>query len=319
VWQATVRVERVATVAATPDAAWSLLSSPLAWSVRPGPCMVFDLAEESVSAAAARAEAGQWFYLAAAAGVAGAAVLDVSVVVPGQVLSAQTPGGLAQWELSVGIGRRGTALRISHVRTVPRQAKIDAEVEMREDLDGWLTALAAIADGSRPWPPDGIPEPLRRECLAARPARASVEASASVHISASAESVGKAVGALPVLRAVQTEQVVSCGYVPGTGAGQVGSIRYFVYRLADGASLAVASLIAASSPTAMMTRQITAPFGETTYGWSQDDGTTRLELTQRLPAPPVPMPQEQHEAFEAAVAAMASRYKAAIESRRMEG
>ena len=33
VWQATVRVEKAKTVAATPDIAWSLLCSPLAWSV----------------------------------------------------------------------------------------------------------------------------------------------------------------------------------------------------------------------------------------------------------------------------------------------
>jgi hypothetical protein len=312
VWQASIRVERVATTAAMPDTVWSLLASPLAWSVRPRPCMVFDLAGDSTSASGDR----QWFYLTAASGVAAAAVLEVSVPIPGQALSAQTSGGQTRWELSTGPGRRGTALRIAIARTVPRQAKIDAEVEIREDLGGWLAELAAIADGRRPWPADGMPALLRQECLAAPPAPASVEASASVVTDAPPDRVAQAVSSLNVVRAVQTEHVLSCGYVPGTPADQVGGVRYFVYRLADGTLLAVASLVAASSPTAMMTRQLTPPFGETTYGWAAEYGATRLEVTQRFPAPPAPMSQEQYEAFQAAVTAMAGRYKAAIEARR---
>jgi hypothetical protein len=311
VWQADVRVERARTVAVTADTAWSLISSPRAWSVRPRPCLAFDLAGEGDDAGDR-----QWFYLAAAAGVAAAAVLDVSVPMPGQALSAQASGGRTRWELSLEPGRRGTALRIAAARTVPRQAKIDAEMEIREDLDGWLAELAAIAEGRRPWPADGMPEPLRRECLAPPPARASIEASASVEVDAPGDRVARAIGDLGVVRAVQTEHLLSCGYIPGTPAGQVGGVRYLIYRLADGSTMAVATLIAASSPTAMMTRQLTPPFGETTYGWAPEYRTTRLDVTQRFPAPSPRPSAEQLEAFQAAVAAMAARYQAAIEDRR---
>lgn len=272
--------------------------------------MAFDLAH---SVSPARESEGTWFYLADADGAAVAAVLQASAVVPGELLRVGPPGGQAAWELAVESGRRGTVLRVSAVRTVPRQAKIDAEAYIRDDLDAWLEALAAIAEGRRPWPGEGMPPALRQACLASRAAGPMVEASASVDVVAAADRVGRAIASVEVLRAVQTEQVLSCGYIPGTPEGEVGGVRYFVHRRGENL-LAVASLVAAVSPTAVITRQITTPHGETTLSWAAAADGTRLELTQRFPGSAAALSDEQKQGFDAAVARNAARFKAAIES-----
>ena len=309
-WEATVRVERKKTTVAAADRAWSLLSSPQAWSARPRPSMAFDLAH---SGSRAFESEGTWFYLADADGAAVAAVLEASAVVPGELLRIGPPGGQAAWELRVEPGRRGTVLRALAVRTVPRQAKIDAEAYIRDDLDTWLAALAAIAEDRRPWPGEGMPPALHQACLASRASGPMIEASASVEVGAAADRVGEAVASVEVLRAVQTEQVLSCGYISGTPKGEVGGVRFFVHQRAE-YLLAVASLVAAVSPTAVMTRQITTPHGETTLSWAATAGGTRLEVTQRFPGSAAALSDEQKQGFDAAVAGNAARYKAAIES-----
>ncbi|HTX84069.1 MAG TPA: hypothetical protein VME44_17935 [Streptosporangiaceae bacterium] len=272
--------------------------------------MAFELGH---SASPARESGGTWFYLADADGAAVAAVLQASSVVPGELLRVGPPGGQPAWELAVESGRRGTVLRISAVRTVPRQAKIDAEAYIRDDLDAWLAALAAIAEDRRPWPGEGMPPALAQSCLASRAAGPMVEASASVDVAAAADRVGQAIASVEVLRAVQTEQVLSCGYISGTPEGEVGGVRYFVHRRGENL-LAVASLVAAVSPTGVITRQITTPHGETTLSWAPAAGGARLELTQRFPGSAGAMSDEQKQGFDAAVARNAARFKAAIES-----
>jgi hypothetical protein len=196
---------------------------------------------------------------------------------------------------------------------VSREAKIDAEVELRSNLDAWLGSLAAIAEDRQPRPGHGMPPALRQACLASRPAGPMVEASASVDVIAGADRVGQAIVSLDVLRAVQTEEVLSCGYIAGTPEGEVGSVRYLVYRFGDNL-LAIASLVAAVSPTAVITRQITRPYGESSLSWAAAPGGTRLNLAQRFPGSAATISDEQRHAFEAAVGGNAARYKAAIES-----
>jgi hypothetical protein len=308
-WQATVRVERKRMTAAPAERAWALLSSPEAWSARPRPCMAFDLAD---SASLARESEGMWFYLADADGAVVAAVLQASAVAPGELLRVGPPSGPAAWELGVESGRRGTVLRVSAVRTVPRQAKIDAEAYIRDDLDVWLAALAAIAEERRPWPGEGMPPALHQACLASQFTGSMVEASASVDVAAAADRVGQALASVEVLRAVHTEQVLSCGYISGTPEGEVGGVRYFVHRRGENL-LAVASLVAAVSPTAVITRQITTPHGETTLSWAAAADGTGLQLTQRFPGSAAAMSDEQRQGFDAAVVRNAARYKAAVE------
>jgi hypothetical protein len=312
-WEATVRVERRRTTAAPADRAWSLFSRPQAWSVRPQPCMTFDLAAADDLAALDSPAGDMWFYLTAADGAPVAAVLQATAVVPGELLHVGPPGGSPIWELAVESGRRGTVLRAAVIRTVPRQAKIDAEVYIRNDLDAWLSALAAIAEDRRPWPGEDLPPALRQACLAGPSARHMVEASASMDVAASPDNVGQALVSVDVLRAVLHEQVVTCGYISGTPAGEVGGVRYSVYRHGENLR-ATASLIAAVSPNAVITRQITTPFAESNFSWAVGPGGTRLDLTQRFPVSAATLPDEQMQALEAAVAGLAARYKAAIES-----
>jgi hypothetical protein len=308
-WEATVRVERKRTTAAPADRAWALLSGPEAWSVRPNPSMAFDLAWPASPASESGAT---WFYLSEADGVMVAAVLQASVVVPGELLRVGPPGGQAAWDLSVESGRGDTVLRLAAIRTVRREAKIDAEIYIRQSLDAWLASLAAIAEGRRPWPGVGMPPALHHACLVSRAAGPMVEASASVDVVATADRVGQAIASVDVLRAVQTEQVLSCGYLSGTPAGEAGSVRYFVLRRGENL-LAVGSLVAAVSPTAVITRQITRPYGETTLSWGAAADGTRLELTQRFPGSAAAMSEEQRHGFDAAVARNAARLKVAIE------
>jgi hypothetical protein len=67
------------------------------------------------------------------------------------------------------------------------------------------------------------------------------------------------------------------------------------------------------SPTAVITRQITRPYGESSLSRAAAPGGTRLDFTQRLPGSAAAMPGGQRQAFDAAVAGNAARYKAAIE------
>jgi hypothetical protein len=271
--------------------------------------MAFDLAWPASPAG----ESGpMWFFLAGADGAVAATVFEARAVVPGELLHVGPPRSQADWELSVGSGRRGTVLRVAAIRTVSREAKIDAEVQLRSSLDAWLASLAAIAEDRQPWPGEGMPPALRQACLASRPAGPMVEVSASVDVAAAADRVGQAIGSVAVLRAVQTDHVLSCGYISGTPEGEVGGVRYFVHQHGENL-LAVASLVAAVSPTAVITRQVTKPHGETTLSWAAADGGTRLELTQRFPGSAAALSDDQKQGFDAAVARNAARFKAAIE------
>jgi hypothetical protein len=210
-------------------------------------------------------------------------------------------------------GRRGTVLRAAAIRTVSREAKIDAERLLRDDLDPWLAALAAISEDRQPWPAEGIPPALREACLARRFTGSMAEASASVDVAAPADKVGRAVASLDVLRTAQPEGLCACGYVPGTPVGEVGGLRYFVFRRGEKLP-AVTSLLAAASPTAVMARQITSPHAETTFSWAAAADGTRLDVRLRVPGSEAAMSDERRQAIEARVTRRATRYKAAIES-----
>jgi hypothetical protein len=298
VWEATVRAERSVTVSATPEAVWAIASSPRAWSARPDHCLSFGLAER------------QWFLIGVARGQAVAGVLQVADEQPGRLICLQPAHGRLSWTLSVAAARGGARLRIAQTQQVPRQLKIDAEMKMRDEIKAWLDALRAIAEGRAPLPAEAVPEGLSQVLRAPAGAASLVEASASVHVNAPPERIGRALASLDIARAAQSAEVVYCGHLPGTPADQVGGVRYFVYRMPDGRLFAVASLIAAASPTALMTRHVTAPYGEAAYSFEAAGDGTLLSISWRQPSAGPPGPDAIREQR---VTELAGRYKAAIE------
>jgi hypothetical protein len=314
VWQATVRVDQSINVSATPEVAWSLLSSPQAWSARPGGCLTFDLADPLAPAGSWKGHGRVRFCLAAGDTRPYAAILEVTAETPGQRLCLQTAGGLATWELSVEPGRRGTRLRIAATWTVGRPARIDAEAELHRELKAWLAALRDIADGHRPPPGDGMPEALRRACLASPPPGPAVEASASIEIGVPLDTFRGLLGSTDLGRALQPPGVLWFGQVPGTpGASEVGGMRFNVRRRPDGLLAGRVSLLAAASPGGRVVRLVTPPFDEMTFRYEPAESGTRLELTQRHPDQAAARANASHDQLAALVMAAARQYKDAIE------
>jgi hypothetical protein len=302
VWESTVRTEQSAAVSAPPDLAWSLLRSPQAWSLRPVGCMTFDIALAGPGPLR--------FCLMAGYGPVVAAVLEITAEVAGQLIRLQAPGGRAAWELSVETGRRGPVLRVAASLTVDRRGKVGSEATLRDETRQWLAALRATAEGRSPWPADGMPDALRAACLATPPLVNAAVATAAIDVDARPDQVGRLLAAPEVMRAIQPENVAECGYAPGVPAGQVGAIRYYVYRSpADGRLFAMASLIAGVTPGAMMVRAVTAPYSDTDYRYEAAGSGTRLELTHRVPGQARGDPQ----AHAAAVTDLAHRYQAVLE------
>ncbi len=313
-WESTVRADQSITVTAAPDAAWSLLSSPQAWSARPGGCMTFGLADPLAPVGPGEEPGRLRFYLAAGDAGAYPAVLTVTGQTPGRQLCLQTSGGRATWALSVEPGRRGTALRITATWTVGRPARIDAEAELRREVRGWLAALGEIADGRRPPAGAGMPEALRQACLTSPPPGPAAEASASVEIGLPLETVRGLLGTIELGRALQPASVLYFGQVPGTPApDRVGGMRFYVRRRPDGLLAGQVSLLAAASPGGRVTRLVTAPFDEMTFRYEPVGAGTRLELTHRSPGQRATEADVHPDQHAAGVLAVAQQYKDAIE------
>jgi hypothetical protein len=314
VWQATVRVDQSVSVSASPEAAWSLLSSPQAWSARPGGCLTFDLDGPLGPAGLRQGQARARFCLAAGDTRPYAAILEVTEETPGQRLCLQTAGGLATWALSVEPGRRGTRLRIAATWTVGRPARIDAEAELHRELKGWLAALRDIADGHRRPPGDGMPEALRQACLASPPPGPAAEARASIEIGVPIGTFRGLLGSAELGRALQPASVLWFGQVPGTpGASEVGAMRFNVRCRPDGLLEGRVSLLAAVSPGGRVVRVVTPPFGEMTFRYEPAGPGTRLELAQRHPGQAAARANAAHDQLAALVMAAARQYKDAIE------
>jgi hypothetical protein len=312
VWQATVRVDQSVNVSATPEVAWSLLSSPRAWSARPGGCLTFDLADPLAPTGPGEGQGRVRFFLAAGDTRPYAAILEVTAETPGRQLCLQIAGGWATWALSVEPGRRGTRLRIAATWTVGRPARIDAEAELHRELKAWLATLRDIADGHRPPLGDGMPEGLRQACLASPPPGPAAEASATVEVGVPTYAIRTLLGTAELVRALQPASFVYFGQVPGTpAAGEVGGMRFYVQRRPDGLLAGRVSLLAALSPGGRVVRSVTAPFDEMTFRYQPAGTGTTLELTQRVPGrAPAGADHDQHAAV---VMAAAQRYKEAIE------
>jgi hypothetical protein len=103
---------------------------------------------------------------------------------------------------------------------------------------GWL-ALCGLS----PWPDAGMGPGLRAACSPRAPLASSAEASASALIRAPIGQVWQAVSAPESTLLIDPGHGVCAGRVPGTPAGQVGEMQYFVRRDDDGRLGATAGVV----------------------------------------------------------------------------
>jgi len=108
-------------------------------------------------------------------------------------------------------------VRLTVTVTGSREDRADDKAFWRTGLKAWLSALADVAEGRRPWPEAGIPAPVRQAC-AGLPAQASPQGtSTAVLISTSPDLVWQAIRAPGIPADPRQPYTTICaGRVPGT-------------------------------------------------------------------------------------------------------
>jgi hypothetical protein len=290
-WETTVQVTREAVVQAPPERAWSLVSASAAWSLRPGR-FAFDVPGAT--------EAGRlrcWF-VPLGSGLA-CAVQEVCDEIPGQTVSLRSrstqPTGRQAFTLSV-LPHEGVAtVRLAVTDTALRENKAECKAFWQKDLRAWISALADVLEGRRPWPESGAPVAIQQAC-AARPAFTSPQGtSVSVLIDARPEVVWQAVRA-PGIPADpgQPYTAICAGRVPGTPERRVGEMPYVIVRHADGRLSASVSMVRElAEGHSALAQRLEPPHFEMQYRIQPAAGGTRLELTLRWPDGPVTDEGEQ--------------------------
>ena len=220
-WESTAEVTRKAVVQAAPEHTWSLVSDSAAWSLLPGH-FAFDVP---------RATEAAWlrcWFVPFGPGL-GSSVQEVREDVPGQVMSLSSPSthrpGASRSRCP---SSRTTAAPWSgsRSRSPSREDKLDYQAVWRKGLKAWLSALADVAEGRRPWPEAGIPAPILRACLGLPLLTSPQGTSAAVLIGASPEAVWRAVRT-PGIPADprQPWTVIAAGRVPGPRSGSPATCR----------------------------------------------------------------------------------------------
>ena len=312
IWESTAEVTRKAVVQAAPERAWSLVTDSAAWSLRPGQ-FAFDLPQVT-------GEGWLRCWFVPFGNGLGCSVQEVREEVPGQVMSLQSrgtqPAGRQAFTLSVQPHERGAEVWLTVRVTVPREDRADYQAFWRKALTAWLSALADVAEGRRPWPEAGIPASLQRAC-ADLPVLASPQGTATaVFIGASPDVVWQAIrapGVPPDPR--QPYAAICAGRVPGAPERQPGEMRYVIVRHADGRLIALASMVRElAEGRSVVTQRLEPPHYEVRYRVEPAPGGTRLQLTLCWPDAPVTEEGEQlRSRLTQALQATASAYQAAIE------
>jgi hypothetical protein len=308
-WETTMRIERSAVVNGEPDRLWALLSSPAVWSLQPDAPFMFALPE----APALR------LYIGATRRGISPTLLEISDEVPGAMVRLRTlPTGRQEYTLSAAAGRRGTArvsMRLKEI--VPRQQLIDYEVTRRNYVTNWLSAVRAVIEGRAPWPATDMAAGLRQACMARPHIANPLDASASVLISADPVTVWDAVQSPETARVLGPSPPIYSGCVPGTTQGEAGEMQYFVNRRANGqltggvvvvseTSVQRSALVHLLGPRQLEQHYLLTPESES--------GPTRLDLTNRWPAPALPDAAEAARShMAAALQTIVSDYKSLIE------
>jgi hypothetical protein len=277
-------VARCSVVAAvSPDRAWSLLGSPQAWCVGSRECVAFDVPGPDqfrflIGQHPGRGDPG---YLSALFAVTGP---------PGrhEVSMAACPPGIMSFSLSVGPRRRGRAeLRVAaEMAVVPNRTPSQVAADrLRDGLNTWLEAVKSVLEGQAPWPGEAVPVWLLARWAADRTMEQPRIATASDVINGGPEIVWETIH-LPWYP--QTDPglpVTYAGRVPGTPAGQVGEMWYFIHRRSDKTLHAHADIVTQSVSQRLTATQSIGPLQiQTTYQLLPQASGTRLQISRRWPA-----------------------------------
>jgi hypothetical protein len=180
----------------------------------------------------------------------------------------------------------------------------------------WLSALADVAQGRRPWPEAGIPAPVRRACAGLPTLVSPQGTSTAVLISASSDVVWQAIRAPGIPADPRQPCTAICaGRVPGTPQQQTGEMPYVIVAHADGRLIASVSMVRElAEGRSVLAQRLEPPHYEVQYRVAPAPGGTRLELTMCWPDAPVTDKGEQLRSRLAhALQQTASAYQAAIE------
>ncbi len=310
--ETTLTVRRARKVPAPAEQAWPLLASPAAWSLRPG-CFSFGVA---------LADGGRGVRVMLTARDPGgltAEVFEVSEEVPGRSLtlrriSGPQPGDLVLC-LSASPGRGGTkaAVTVRHRVSIFETAYFQAswQAQLRE----WVAGYAEVAAGRRSPAGDGLPAGLAAACTARHPAQETgeaVNASASVLVSGDPDRVWQLLRD-PAVVQLADPAIVAYGPLPGMPDSLAGQVRY-VIRGAPGGCLraSVIHIAEVSGARAILVRDVASgtAYAESRYQAEPTRDGTRLAITTR-----VTRPSATTQDLDAQAAALAGRYKTAIEAR----
>jgi Polyketide cyclase / dehydrase and lipid transport len=276
-----VVVARSQVIDASPERVWSLLSSPEAWSLRPA-MFAFDVT----------APPGQRLRITLGLGRAGPICMlyEISEEVPGQAISLHTPTmpplGRQRLSLSAEPQGHGTRATITISSPVPRRgSKGDIEAYWQVQLETWLGHLSAVIEGRSSWPDAGMGPGLRAACSPPAPLASPAEVSASALIRGPIGQVWRTVHAPESALLGDPTHVVCAGRVPGTPAGQVGEIQYFVRRQDDGQLATSACVVTElTDQHSALTATIAPRHTEMLHLVTPDSQGTQLQLTARWPA-----------------------------------
>jgi carbon monoxide dehydrogenase subunit G len=307
VWEEGARmttVSRSQTVPATPERAWSVLSSSAAlWSLFPG---TFGLALD-VPAAAGRL----CLVIRVKGSSVGAGVVDVRENLAERVISLHgpIPGGPEELTLAVSSARDGAKVVIRASGDVPLAARWDKRTVWGNVLETWLIGCRALLDGCRPWPGPEIPASVRAVCTRWRILDDLVSFPATTLIDAPVAQVWDTVWD-PATTLRTTPQCVAAGRVPGTPAMRPGEMQYYIVpRRNRGLHAHLLVVHGIDEGRSAVVQAITPRHAEIRYLLEPEAGGTRLTLTSLYPRRIV----KDHDVVSRSVAELAASYKNLLE------
>jgi hypothetical protein len=309
-WETMVTIRQAQKIQAEPGKVWLLLTSPAAWSLRPGH-YAFD-ADPATGTDRLRIVLS-----ILRSGLVGSAVFGISDEEPGQSLclnnlsDRRAEPGVPAFFFSVLPAPRGTKAAITVHRRINRWAKGATQSWWHKQLKPWLAECAAVLEGRRPWPADGLPAAVRAACLTRRPIGEAVSVSASALIGAPPDQTWRAVWN-PATTLLTDPDCVAAGQVPGTPSRRIGEMQYSVHRWPDGRlqSRLIAVDDLDEGRTALVHAINTPVYAEVHHRVEPEAGGTRLTLTDRH----YPATVERLEPYEADMTVTVSRYKSVIEA-----
>ena len=306
IWETVVVVERSRVIKATPELVWSLLSSPAAWSLRPGR-FAFDVTD----APTGRLRVS----LAATSRRVGGDVFEVTGEEPGCSVSLRAAGVTGPGAVTLTFSVIPDADRVVAVirtrTTVRRGAGFDVRARWRRQLKAWLAECGEVLEGRRPWPDDGPPAEVRAAWARRRVPADAPSVSANTLIGAPPAVVW------PIMEDPATDLrldpgTVAAGTVPGTPRLAPGEMQWEIRRLGDGRLRPCLTEVQERvEERSAKVREILPLTSEILYRTEPEAGGTRLTLTCRYSAQT--LTARQQEEMASGVSRIVDRYKTLIE------